>query len=47
MKKKYDYDGIMLEKELNFYDFDEEFLQYRPVELNNLVQSLLNLKSAL
>ena len=37
----------MLEKELNFYDFDEELLQYRPVELNNLVQSLLNLKSAL
>ena len=46
-EKKYDYDGIMLEKELNFYDFDEELLQYRPVELNNLVQSLLNLKSAL
>ena len=46
-EKKYDSDGIMIEKELNFYDFDEELLQYRPVELNNLVQSLLNLKSAL
>ena len=46
-EKKYDADGIILEKELNFYDFDEELLQYRPVELNNLVQSLLNLKSAL
>ena len=46
-EKKYDSDGIMIEKELNFYDFDEELLQYRPHELNNLVQSLLNLKSAL
>ena len=46
-EKKYDSDGIMIEKELNFYDFDEELLQYRPVEVNNLVQSLLNLKGAL
>ena len=46
-EKKYDSDGIMIEKELNFYDFDEELLQYRPVEIDNLVQSLLNLKSAL
>ena len=46
-EKKYDSDGIMIEKELNFYDFDEELLQYRPVEINNLVQCLLNLKSAL
>ena len=37
----------MIEKELNFYDFDEELLQYRPIEVDNLVQSLLNLKSAL
>ena len=46
-EKKYDSDGNMIEKELNFYDFDEELLQYRPVEIDNLVQSLLNLKGAL
>ncbi len=37
----------MIEKELNFYDFDEELLQYRPVEVDRLVKSLLNLKNAL
>ena len=46
-EKKYDADGVIIEKELNFYDFDEELLRYRPVEIDNLVQSLLNLKSAL
>ena len=45
--KIYDEESEFIEKELNFYDFDEELLQYRPVELDNLVQSLLNLKSAL
>ena len=46
-EKKYDLDGVIIEKESNFYDFDEELLQYRPIELNNLIKSLLNLKSAL
>ena len=45
--KQYDLDGDMIEKEINFYDFDEELLQYRPIEIDRLVQSLLNLKSAL
>ena len=45
--KQYDLEGDMIEKELNFYDFDEELLQYRPIEIDRLVQSLLNLKSAL
>ena len=45
--KKYDLESNVIEKELNFYDFDEELLQYRPVEIDRLVQSLLNLKSAL
>ena len=45
--KQYDIDGDILEQELNFYDFDEELLQYRPIEIDRLVQSLLNLKSAL
>ena len=45
--KQYDIDADILEQELNFYDFDEELLQYRPFEIDRLVQSLLNLKSAL
>ena len=45
-EKQYDLDNGMIEKELNFYDFDEELLQYRPVEIDRLVQSLLNLKGA-
>ena len=44
MKKKYDSDGILIDKEQNFSDFNEELLQYRPIELNNLVISLLDLK---
>ena len=45
--KQYDLENDVIEKELNFYDFDEELLQYRPMEIDRLVQSLLNLKSAL
>ena len=45
--KQYDLDGEKIEKELNFYDFDEELLQYRPIEIDRLVQSLLDLKGAL
>ena len=45
--KQYDLEGDKIEKELNFYDFDEELLQYRPVEIDRLVKSLFNLKSAL
>ena len=46
-EKQYDLDNDMIEKEFNFYDFDEELLQYRPIEIDNLVQSLINLKSVL
>ena len=46
-EKIYDSDNDIIEQEFNFYDFDEELLQYRPVEIDRLVQSLLNLKSAL
>ena len=45
--KQYDLENDIIEKELNFYDFDEELLQYRPIEIDRLAQSLLNLKSAL
>mgnify|MGYP006873018115 CR=1 FL=1 len=45
--KKYDKESDYIEKEINFYDFDEELLQYRPLEIDRLVKVLLNLKGAL
>ena len=36
--KKYDKESDYIEKEINFYDFDEELLQYRPLEIDNLVK---------
>ena len=45
--KQYDLENDIIEKELNFYDFDEELLQYRPIEIDRLAQALLNLKRAL
>ena len=36
-----------LENEISFYEFNEEFLQYRPVEINQLEKSLLDLKNSL
>ena len=45
--KKYDEESEYIEKENNFYDFDEELLQYRPLEIDRLVKVLLDLKGAL
>ena len=45
--KKYDSESDYIEKEINFYDFDEELLQYRPLEIDRLVKVLLDLKGAL
>ena len=45
--KKYDKESDYIEKEYNFYDFDEELLQYRPLEIDRLVKVLLDLKGAL
>ena len=45
--KKYDSESDYIEKEINFYDFDEELLQYRPLEVDRLVKVLLDLKGAL
>ena len=45
--KKYDIESDYIEKEINFYDFDEELLQYRPLEIDRLVKVLLDLKEAL
>ena len=44
--KKYDEESGYIDKELNFYDFDEQLLQYRPLEIDNLIKSLLDLKAA-
>ena len=45
--KKYDSESDYIEKEIDFYDFDEELLQYRPLEIDRLVKVLLDLKGAL
>ena len=45
--EQYDQEGDNIEKELHFYDFDEELLQYRPREINGLVNVLLDLKKVL
>ena len=46
-QKKFDEDSQYIEQENCFYDFNELHLQYRPLEIQNLVNSLINLKSAL
>ena len=45
--KQYDEESDYIKKEYNFYDFDEQLLQYRPLEIENLTKSLLDIKSTL
>ena len=45
--KIYDEESEFIEKELNFYDFDESLLQYRPCEVSNLINLLMDLKGSL
>ena len=45
--EKYEEESNYIEKEINFYDFDEQLLQYRPLEIENLVKLLIDLKGAL
>ena len=45
-QNKFDEDSQYIEQENCFYDFNELHLQYRPLEIQNLVNSLINLKSA-
>ena len=45
--RKFDEESDYIDKENKFYNFDEQLLRYRPIEINNLVESLLNLKNAL
>ena len=45
--KKYDEESNYIDKENRFYDFNEQFLEYRSLEAENLAKSLLDLKSAI
>ena len=45
--QKYDEESQYIEKEINFYDFDEALLRYRPLEIENLVKLLIDIKEAL
>ena len=45
--EKYDEESNYIEKEISFYDFNEQLLQYRPLEMEFLVNSLMDLKGAL
>ena len=45
--KKYDELSNYIEKELNFYDYDEQLLLYRPFEIQNLVKSIMDLKEVM
>ena len=45
--EKYDEESDYIEKEISFYDFDEQLLQYRPLEIEFLMKSLMNLKQSL
>ena len=45
--KKFEEENDFIEKESTFYNFDEQLLQYRPLEVNRLINELINLKGAL
>ena len=45
--KKYDKENEFIEKEIDFYDFDELLLQYRCSEIEHLVKALMDLKSSM
>ena len=45
--QKYDEESNYIEKEISFYDFDEQLLQYRPLEIELLMKSLMDLKQSL
>ena len=47
ISKIYDEENDFIEKELDFYDFDEQLLQYRCKEINYLINTLLDLKGAM
>ena len=44
--KKYDEESDFIEKEISFYDFNEQLLQYRPLEIENLMKPIMNIRKA-
>ena len=44
--KEYDEESNYIENENNFYNFDDQLLQFRSLEIEKLIQLLLDLKSA-
>ena len=44
--KIYEEESNLIDKEINFYDLDEGLLQYRPLEIENLIKMILNIKKA-
>ena len=47
LHKKYDEESEYIEKEINFYNFNETLLQNRPLEIDRLIKSLIDLKQAI
>jgi len=47
LDKKYDEESSFIEKELSFYDFNEEYLEYRSIEIESLIKSLMNLRGSI
>ena len=45
--KKFDEESRLIEQESTFYDFDEQLLEFRSLEVNRLVKALIDLKGAL
>ena len=45
--KKFEEENDFIEKETTFYNFNEQLLEYRPLEINRLVKVLIDLKGAL
>ena len=45
--KKFDEESIYIENELSFYNYDEYLLQFRPLEIENLIKALIELKEAI
>ena len=47
LKRKYEEEIDYIEQEILFYNFDENLLQYRPLEIDYLIRSLIDLKESL
>ena len=44
---KFEEENDYIEKETNFYDFDQELLRFRPLEIEHLIKILIDIKGAL